>query len=149
MAELAPVSLAQFNARLEKQKQAVSEENNKVNSGKVGWYCVACSKNFSTEKAYVNHLKSKKHLEAQEAFDRRGDINKEELANNRKNRRMEREEAEKQRQQEQLQEELEEDEDIEEVDSDEWEGDEGKSHKFQSVKQRLACCSFPENLHIF
>ena len=125
VAELAPVSLAQFNARLEKQKQAVSEENNKVHSGKVG-YCVACSKNFSTEKAYVNHVKSKKHLEAQEAFDRRGDINKEELANNRKNRRIEREaeQAEKHRQQ-QEQEELEEDEDIEEVDSDEWEEDEG------------------------
>jgi len=122
VAELAPVTLAQFTARLEKQKQAVLDESSKSNAGKVG-YCVACSKNFSTEKAYVNHVKSKKHLEAQEAFDKRGDINKEELTNNRKNRRIEREEAEKQRQQE-LQEEMEDDEDVEEVDSDEWDEDE-------------------------
>ena len=73
----------------------------------------------------MNHVKSKKHLEAQEAFDKRGDINKEELTNNRKNRRIEREEAEKQRQQE-LQEEMEDDEDVEEVDSDEWDEDEGR-----------------------
>lgn len=130
VAELAPVTLAQFNVRLEKQKQAVSEENSKAVAGKVG-YCVACSKNFSTEKAYVNHVKSRKHLEAQEAFDKRSDINREELTNNRKNRRLEREAeaeaaAEKQRQLEEEEDMMEaddDDEEIEEVDSDEWDED--------------------------
>ena len=41
VAELAPVTLAQFTARLEKQKQAVLDESSKSNAGKVG-YCVAC-----------------------------------------------------------------------------------------------------------
>lgn len=128
VAGLAPVTLAQFNARLEKQKQTILEENSKM--AKVArWYCLACSKSFSTEKAYVNHLKSRKHLEAQAAFDKRFDINPEELMNNRKNRRLEREAeaeaaAEKQRQLEEEEDMMEadddDDEEIEEVDSDEW-----------------------------
>jgi len=127
VAELAPVTLAQFTVRLEKQKQVVSEENQKAAAGKVG-YCVACSKNFSTEKAYVNHVKSRKHLEAQEAFDGRSDINQEELRNNRKNRRMEleAEAAEKQKQCEEEEDEAMDDEDIEEVDSDEWDEDDSE-----------------------
>jgi len=82
VAELPPVSLAQFNAKVEKQKAAVSAEK-QPNTG----YCVVCRKNFSTEKAYANHIKSKKHLEAQAAFDKK-DINREELEMNRKNRKM-------------------------------------------------------------
>jgi len=124
VAELAPVTCAQFNARLEKQKQAVQAGGD---AARTGWYCVVCSKSFSTEKAYVNHLKSKKHLEAQRAFDNRSDINQDELINNRMNRKLERDEAERQRQkqiEEELAEEDDDDEEIEEVDSDEWDEDE-------------------------
>ena len=95
-------------------------------------YPLHSSKSFSTEKAYVNHLKSKKHLEAQRAFDNRSDINQDELINNRMNRKLERDEAERQRQkqiEEELAEEDDDDEEIEEVDSDEWDEDEeGKSN---------------------
>lgn len=123
VAELAPVTCDQFNARLEKQKQAVQAGGD---AARTGWYCVVCSKSFSTEKAHVNHLKSKKHLEAQRAFDKRSDINQDELIHNRMNRKLERDEAERQRQKD-LEEEMEnlaDDEDIEEVDSDEWDEDE-------------------------
>ena len=49
-------------------------------------YCVACSKSFATEKAYENHLKSKKHLEALKAFEKKAD--KDEIAKNRRNRKI-------------------------------------------------------------
>ena len=49
-------------------------------------YCVACSKSFATEKAYENHLKSKKHLEALKAFEQKKD--KDEIAKNRRNRKL-------------------------------------------------------------
>ena len=49
-------------------------------------YCVACSKSFATEKAYENHLKSKKHLEALKAFEQKA--NKDEIAKNRRNRKL-------------------------------------------------------------
>ena len=49
-------------------------------------YCVACSKSFATEKAYENHLKSKKHLVALKAFEEKE--NKDEIAKNRRNRKI-------------------------------------------------------------
>ena len=49
-------------------------------------YCVECSKNFATEKAYENHLKSEKHLEALKAFEKKED--KDEIAKNRRNRKI-------------------------------------------------------------
>ena len=49
-------------------------------------YCVACSKSFATEKAYENHLRSKKHLEALKAFEQKED--KDEIAKNRRNRKI-------------------------------------------------------------
>ena len=110
-------------------------------------YPLHSSKSFSTEKAYVNHLKSKKHLEAQRAFDNRSDINQDELINNRMNRKLERDEAERQRQK-QIEEELAEEDDddeIEEVDSDEWDEDEeGKSNNLilSSIEQ---VCKLSQN----
>ena len=47
---------------------------------------MACSKNFATEKAYENHIKSKKHLEALKAFQAKD--NREEIENNRRNRKL-------------------------------------------------------------
>ena len=36
-------------------------------------YCAACRKHFNTEKAFENHVKSKKHREIAAAFDKRRD----------------------------------------------------------------------------
>jgi len=113
IAELPPVSLAQFNSKLEKQKQAVSQE--KKGPASSSGYCVACSKNFSTEKAYVNHVKSKKHLEAMTAFDKK-EINREELEMNRKNRKMALDEKRKEEQEAMMV-------DDEEDDDEDWEDD--------------------------
>ena len=84
VAELAPVSEKAFKDRMVKH-----EEQRKVLDGetkRVTGYCVACSKSFATEKAYENHLNSKKHLEAAKAFATKA--NKEEIELNRKNRQM-------------------------------------------------------------
>lgn len=60
VAELSPVTLDDFTARMSKheaQMKAMSGEE-KVPTG----YCVACTKNFATVKALENHKKSRKHL---------------------------------------------------------------------------------------
>ena len=67
VAALAPVTKGDFDGRLAKH---VAEQA-KANASNSGDYCVACSKNFSTEKAYANHIKSKKHIEASRLFDKK------------------------------------------------------------------------------
>lgn len=109
VAELPPVSESDFQNRMAKH-----EEQKKVLSGEIKaptGYCVACSKSFANEKAYDNHLKSKKHLEAAKSFQAKE--NKDEIERNRRNRKL----TEEQENEES------EDEDIEEVDSDEWDED--------------------------
>jgi pre-60S factor REI1 len=62
VAELPPVSESDFKSRMDKH-----EEQRKLVAGETkrpSGYCVACSKSFATDKAYENHLNSKKHLEA-------------------------------------------------------------------------------------
>merc|ERR1719210_2641315 len=70
-------------------RMAKHEEQQKVLNGQTKaptGYCVACSKSFATEKAYENHLKSKKHLEALKVFEAKE--NKHEIELNRKNRQL-------------------------------------------------------------
>ena len=129
VAELAPVTLAQFNTRVEKQKAAVSEES-KPSSG----YCLACRKSFATDKAYANHVQSKKHLEASAALDKK-DINRDELELNRKNRKLALDEARQE----------EEEMDVEEIDSDEWEDDEEEGDAIP-VTDCLFCSHHSSNL---
>ena len=64
------------------QQQKVLSGETKAPSG----YCVSCSKSFATEKAYENHLKSKKHLEALKVFEAKA--NKHEIELNRRNRKL-------------------------------------------------------------
>ena len=74
-----------------------------------------CSKSFNSQKAYGNHVNSKKHREAQAKFDKKE--NSDEIKNNRLNRKPE-EDAEMNEDDD------DEDLEMEEVDSDEWaEGD--------------------------
>ena len=65
VASLPPVTKADFEGRLAKHA-ADQAKANKISSND---YCVACSKNFSTDKAYNNHIKSKKHIEAAKKFE--------------------------------------------------------------------------------
>jgi len=113
VAELPPVNEADFNNRMlkhEEQRKALSGET-KAPTG----YCVACSKSFGTEKSYENHLKSKKHLEALKAFEKKE--NRQEIEKNRRNRKL----TEETKEEEAMEEDAEsDDEEIEEVDSDEW-----------------------------
>jgi len=65
VASLPPVTKADFDGRLAKHA-ADQAKANRINSND---YCVACSKNFATNKAYDNHIKSKKHVEAAKKFE--------------------------------------------------------------------------------
>lgn len=61
VANLATVTVEEF----EKRKEA-HETQAKIDKGEVrenGSYCIACRKNFSSKKAYENHLNSKRHKE--------------------------------------------------------------------------------------
>jgi len=87
------------------ERRAAHEKQVKVEEGrnKTGDYCVACGKCFKNNKAYENHIQSKKHQEMILKFERPPAIIKPEM--------------------EELEEEDEDDMEIEEVDSDEWEDD--------------------------
>ena len=87
------------------ERRAAHEKQVKVEEGrnKSGDYCVACGKCFKNNKAYENHIQSKKHQEMILKFERPPAIIKPEI--------------------EELEEEDEDDMEIEEVDSDEWEDD--------------------------
>ena len=67
MAVLPPVTKVEFDSRLAKHVADTAKAKGTNSNG----YCVACSKNFSTEKAFDNHIKSKKHLEASLRFDKK------------------------------------------------------------------------------
>ncbi|XP_076274259.1 cytoplasmic 60S subunit biogenesis factor ZNF622-like [Rhynchophorus ferrugineus] len=56
VAELPPVTSEEFQRRVHNQRNEdeISKQNHNV-------YCQACKKNFGNEKAYNNHLNSKKH----------------------------------------------------------------------------------------
>ncbi len=113
MAELPPITEKDF-----KSKMAKHEEQRKVLNGETKaptGYCVACSKSFSTEKAYANHLKSKKHLEAAKIFDKKA--NKDEIEMNRRNRKLSQNAASEANVSD-------DDMEVEEVDSDEWDEEE-------------------------
>ena len=67
VAEMSPVTLEVFN-----QKMATHEKQMKVLSGEIReptGYCVCCRKSFATQKAYGNHLGSKKHKETAARFE--------------------------------------------------------------------------------
>lgn len=116
VAVLSPVTKAEFDSRLAKH----AADKVKADATNSSGYCVACSKNFSTEKAFHNHVKSKKHLEASLRFEKKD--NKVEIIENRKNKKIALEEEKREAE---LGDGMEEDgEDIEEVDSDEWNEDE-------------------------
>ena len=60
-----PVTKADFDGRLAK----LAEDQAKANKTNSKDYCAACSRNFSTDKAFDNHMKSKKHIESARKFD--------------------------------------------------------------------------------
>ncbi|KAJ3414841.1 hypothetical protein HDV05_005998 [Chytridiales sp. JEL 0842] len=68
VAELPPVSQENFALRLKAQQQKLTEDSAKTSFSAS---CQACSKTYSTENGYANHLSSKKHKEAQAAFDKK------------------------------------------------------------------------------
>ena len=90
------------------ERRAAHEKQVKVEEGlnKSGDYCVACGKCFKNNKAYENHIQSKKHQEMILKFERPPAIIKPEIE-----------------EEEEEEEEDEDDMEIEEVDSDEWEDD--------------------------
>jgi len=103
-AEMPPLPLEAFLA-----KMSTHEEQMKLLSGEVkkpDGYCAACRKHFNTEKAFENHVKSKKHREIAAAFDKRRD--KDVVENNRVNRKPSESIGD------------DDDMEVEEVDSDEW-----------------------------
>lgn len=58
VAELPPVTAEDFQKKVLKQREEDALENNKT-----AIYCKICRKSFQTEKAFSNHLNSKKHKE--------------------------------------------------------------------------------------
>ena len=64
--ELQPVTKEVFKQKVDFQTQKKDE---KVSGGKISTSCQICNKKFSSEKAFENHVKSKKHRdqEAKEA----------------------------------------------------------------------------------
>ena len=61
--ELQPVTEEQFQEKVAFQTQKKDE---KVSGGKTT-FCNVCNKKFSSEKAFHNHVKSRKHIKEQEA----------------------------------------------------------------------------------
>ncbi|KAI9347638.1 C2H2 type zinc-finger-domain-containing protein [Obelidium mucronatum] len=67
VAELPPVSMENFAQRLSAQAAKSSEDAAKQGFSAT---CQVCRKTYSTENGYANHLASKKHREAQVAWDK-------------------------------------------------------------------------------
>lgn len=126
VADMAPVTLEDFQTRMKKHEDQMKVNNRflammtqlycpfpvQVLSGEVKpptGYCVSCRKSFNTEKAYENHLNSKKHKEIEVKFNKKK--NKSVIANNRLNRKPSVAEDDDDDQ---------DDMEVEEVDSDEW-----------------------------
>merc|ERR1712012_591080 len=60
VAEMAPVTLENFQQRVKAQTAQEAEDSRDKSS-----YCELCRKPFNTEKAYTNHIGSKKHKETE------------------------------------------------------------------------------------
>jgi pre-60S factor REI1 len=60
VAELNPVTLDDFNGRMAKHEAQMKTINGEIKEPT--GYCVACTKNFGTQKALENHNQSKKHI---------------------------------------------------------------------------------------
>lgn len=97
VAELPPVTAESFQQRVQEQRNqdAILTQDKHV-------YCCVCRKSFGNDKAYTNHVQSKKHQQREA----------EAMA------------TEKGQSEEMEKDEPEEEEDVEEVDSDEWNEDE-------------------------
>lgn len=114
VAEFEPVTLENFQQRMIKHEQEMKKLSGEIKAPT--GYCAPCRKNFSTEKAYENHLNSKKHREVATKFSQKKDA--EVIANNRLNRKP------SETMDEDAEESEDEDLEVEEVDSDEWEEEE-------------------------
>ncbi|KAJ3333618.1 hypothetical protein HDU76_006108 [Blyttiomyces sp. JEL0837] len=68
VAELPPVSQENFVERVAAQQQKATEDSAKSSFSAT---CEACSKTYSSENAYGNHLTSKKHKESQALWEKR------------------------------------------------------------------------------
>ncbi|KAJ3104743.1 hypothetical protein HDU97_008922 [Phlyctochytrium planicorne] len=69
VAELPPISQEMFAQRIQAQKAQTQAETEK---SKFQGHCAACNKTYSSENAYANHLTSKKHKEALDAYNKAG-----------------------------------------------------------------------------
>ena len=58
LVELQPVTEEEFQQKVAFQTQKKDE---KVGRGKIATFCQICNKKFSSEKAFENHVQSKKH----------------------------------------------------------------------------------------
>jgi len=58
--KVAPVTLDDFNGRMAKHEAQMKTINGEIKEPT--GYCVACTKNFGTQKALENHKQSKKHM---------------------------------------------------------------------------------------
>ena len=105
MADLSVVTAEVFESRKESHEKQVKVDNKEIKDPNK--YCVACGKNFKNEKAYENHINSKKHQEMILKFETKPESVPKPL---------EPEPVE-------ADEEDDDDMEVEEVDSDEWEDD--------------------------
>lgn len=98
VAELPPVTSEEFQRRVQNQRnnEAIIAQDKSV-------YCYVCRKSFGNDKAYANHINSKKHKEREAMGTAKNEMDVDEVIQN----------GEK-----------EDESDIEEVDSDEWNEDE-------------------------
>jgi pre-60S factor REI1 len=133
VAEMPPVTLEAFEEKMSKHQEKMKVCDTaysllaivgksesllfKALSGEMdepSGYCVCCRKSFNNQKAYDNHLNSKKHKQTASKFEAKD--NKMEIANNRLNRKPS----------ESTTDVVEEDSEgeVEEVDSDEWDDEE-------------------------
>ncbi len=123
--ELPPVTKEDFGVRVRKHEAEVKAMANK-HKEPTG-YCVCCSKAFTTQKAYGNHLNSKKHKQEEVKFNLKA--NKDEIANNRMNRKPSQCESEDD----------DDDMEVEEVDSDEWDELDDEEAKAVPIGDCLFC----------
>lgn len=107
VADLPPVSREAFNERVGQAQNQTAKAA--ADATKIP--CRPCKKTFSSQKAYDNHMQSKKHINVISSYA--------EVENNRKDKLN----CEEQKPQDAEEEVEEEDIEVEEVDSDEWEGD--------------------------
>ena len=69
VAEMAPVTLESFQCKMAQHKEKMKELSGEVKPPT--GYCVCCRKGFGSDKAYENHVNSKKHKLAAEKFEKK------------------------------------------------------------------------------